>query len=373
MGTRRIMVVIAAVVGCAQLGFAMTGLEAIEATATWLDSTQLKFPQAGSNAGSWPNEKLFTGSIVAGMVGAFDVTGDVNYLDSAVRGGQFLSQAFDWSVDSNNMYYGDQAYALARISQIPGYENKGYRESVEGMYDVISMAGTENYASWFLWEPDYSTGIFYLANHVVAAYEVNAVDKKIWRDGLIVSLGILSDEEAGSPVMALCVATWALAKTGPLDDTLIVKAGCGGLDFWIDKKLSDLPGLVLSHQVPAGELYEGSFYWRFDHTDGDPNTELAVSGYTEDSIYGALALAAIVAQNLQDPNAWPEGVVDGLRSAGTVLLQGVDGTGAVRFHLVLGGSTMFVYAGEMLEALTSIGKLELALAGSQVSPSLPEN
>jgi hypothetical protein len=56
-----------------------------------------------------------------------------------------------------------------------------------------------------------------------------------------------------------------------------------------------------------------------------------------------------------------------------VLLQGVDGTGAVRFHLVLGGSTMFVYAGEMLEALTSIGKLELALAGSQVSPSLPEN
>ena len=200
-------------------------------------------------------------------------------------------------------------------------------------------------------------GIFYLANHVVAAYEVNAVDKKIWRDGLIVSLGMLSDEEAGSPVMALCVATWALAKTGPLDDTLIVKAGCGELDFWNDKKLSDLPGLVLSHQVPAGELYEGSFSDGLTTRTATSIQNWAVSGYTEDSIYGALALAAIVAQNLQDPNAWPEGVVDGLRSAGTVLLQGVDGTGAVRFHLVLGGSTMFVYAGEMLEARRASGSL----------------
>jgi len=142
--------------------------------------------------------------------------------------------------------------------------------------------------------------------------------------------------------MALGIATWALALTGPLDDTLIDPSGTGTA-YWSGKKLADLPGALLSHQVPDGELYAGTFYWRFDHGDGGSGEP--VSGYTEDAIFNTLGL---IAASRGDPALDLDAAID---AAGQALLGGVKSGGKVFEHLWLESSDYYTFGGEMLQVL----------------------
>jgi hypothetical protein len=148
--------------------------------------------------------------------------------------------------------------------------------------------------------------------------------------------------------MALGAATWALAQTGNLDETPVMgaedQASC-----WDGVTLRNLPALLLSHQVPLGEQFAGSFYWRFDHGSGD-SPGLA-AGFTEDAVYGALGLAA--AGSLQD-NLQNQEMRLGVLLAQEALLQGIDAEGAVYEHLCCQGEMRYVFGGELLQALWGI-------------------
>ena len=112
---------------------------------------------------------------------------------------------------------------------------------------------------------------------------------------------------------------------------------------------SDLPALLLSHQVPAGQAYGGSFYWRFDHSEVVPGG--IGYGFTEDVIYATLGLVA--AASAADDGDANEAFVPAITAAQEALLQGVDEEGQVCEHLALVGQTCHAYAGEMLQALWS--------------------
>jgi hypothetical protein len=206
-----------------------------------------------------------------------------------------------------------------------------------------------------------STTVFYLAYHVVAANYVKALYKGIWRNALINYLSKVDDDSADFPVMALGVATWALSTTGPLDDTLIdpssyvescrIFPSGKGTAYWSGKKLADLPAILLSHQVPSGELYTGSFYWRFDHGDG--GLGIPVSGYTEDAIFATLGLISAYKAN---PALDLETAI---HRAGQALLNGVSNEGKVFEHLWLESQDYCTYGGEMLQALGEWAMLKL--------------
>jgi len=290
--------------------------------------------------GSWPAERHFTGSIVAGMVSAYELTGESAYQASAELGGRYILR------HAEGHFYGDEAFALLRFSQIsdgdPWYmHHERLRADVRRFYSVLSNEGrTNDYISEFA-DTEPSTAVFYLANHVVAAYYVDAEDKQTWRQALIDYLAQVDDDSSDFPVMALGIATWALALTGPLDDTLI-PSGTGAA-YWSGKKLADLPDLLLSHQVPDGELYADSFYWRFDHGDGGSGGP--VSGYTEDAIFTTLGL---IAASRGDPALDLDAAI---RAAGQALLGGVRSGGKVFEHLWLVSADYYTYGGEMLQVL----------------------
>ena len=202
--------------------------------------------------------------------------------------------------------------------------------------------GTKAYITDFIGaEP--STMVFYLADYVVAAYYVDAEDKQIWWQNLIDQLSRV-DDSSNFPVMALGIATWALALTGPLDETLIDPSGKRA-SYWDAKKLADLPSLLLSHQVPDGQPYAGSFFWRFDHRD---SSDEVVSGFTEDTIFATLGLVGAAEAN---PDL---GVDAAILAARQALLGGIDSEGKVYEHLWLQGEIYCAYAGEMLQVLAEL-------------------
>jgi len=139
----------------------------------------------------------------------------------------------------------------------------------------------------------------------------------------------------------LGIATWSLAETGPLDDTLIDPYATGIL-YWNGKKLEDLPALLVSHQVPDGDLCAGSFYWRFDHDDGDSGC--CVSGYTEDTIFATLGLIS-ASQTNSDLH-----LDAAINTACQALLDAVNNEGIVVEHLGTQkqNSNCCTYGGEML-------------------------
>jgi hypothetical protein len=155
------------------------------------------------------------------------------------------------------------------------------------------------------------------------------------------------DDESDYPVMALGAATWVLATTGPLDETLVGASG-GYASYWQGILLCDLAPLLLLHQVPQGEPFGGSFYWRFDHTAGPLDPEGVTSGFTEDAIYGTLGLTAAAALATDPPN---EDLEQAVRTAYSALLDGVDDEGKVYEHLSHAGESYYAYSGEMLQGL----------------------
>lgn len=295
----------------------------------------------GMLAGAWPGEEAHTGSMVASLVHAYELTCEESHKLAAVSGGDFILEA------AAGNYYGDEAYALACLSRIDDREKQNlWRAALAGFYrNVRELAegSTAGYISQFD-QTELSRAIFYLANHTIAAFYVGAEDKGIWRSGLLRFLARVDDDTTGFPMAALGVATWALAKTGPLDDSLVDLDG-EGVAYWRDKTLANLPTDLLGHQVSEGDL-AGSFYWRFDHGDGGQG--VVAAGYVEDLAFGALGLVA-VGTVIEDPR-----IDEAIVCARNAFLDAIGEDGVVPEHLWYGGDGYMVYTAYALRALTEL-------------------
>lgn len=297
--------------------------------------------------GSWLEEADFTGSIVAGMVSAYEVTEYAEYKAAAELGGNFILNY------AQGNFYGDEAYALVRLTEIT--TDPTYADAVRDFYNGLD---TYAYIAGFQ-ETDRSNAVFYVAHHTVAAHMVDANDAGVWREALIQYLSQIDDDvayydddvayyESYYPVMSLGVATWALAQTGPLDDTKIDPFGLIGEEYWQGVALSDLPDILASHQVltpsdpnltPSAPNV-GTFYHRFDHAPAGEGFE--ASGYTEDTIFGLLGLIA-AATDERDFN-------EEILSAKVSLCSPVSSDGIVYEH-ISGGASYYTYGGELLQAI----------------------
>jgi len=284
-------------------------------------------------------EMDFTGLIAAGMASAYELIGDNTYKTFAeIVGENILSTAL-------GDFTGDEVFALARLSQISSTPHENlWRTVVSDFYRDVQngIDGTEGYLRQFA-EASPSTAVFHLAYYVIGAYYVDAEDKEIFRCKLINYLSQVDDDCSDSPVMALGIATWALALTGALDDTLIDLSGTGAA-CWNHKKLKDLPELLLSLQVPDGEPYAGSFYRRFDCGDGGTGGFLC--GYTEDAIFATLGLIGVFRD---DPALDLEAAILASQRA---ILDAIDGTGSLCHHREIECSDCYqIHAAEMLQVL----------------------
>ena len=323
-----ILVVAVVVFSCEGIGIALPIHEAVQAIADNLVSEQRL-------DGGWPDSDGFTGSIVAGLVNAYQVTGNVSYKSAAELGGGYIVD----SAEGN--FYGDEAYALARLTDITG--DGTYAQSARDFYDKLD---TYAYISGFK-QTDTSNAVFYVAQHTVAAAKVGAADAPVWREALIQYLSRVVDDSAYYPVMSLGVATWALAQSGPMDDTRIDPFGLIDGDFWVDVTLGDLPEMLLSYQVDSGP-YAGSFYYRFDREG---------SGYTEDTVFGLLGL--ISATDYAGRSFGQEILAGRLAMASSI-----DWTGIASEHIWAGGASYYTYGGEVLQAIPEpVSILLFATAG----------
>jgi hypothetical protein len=278
--------------------------------------------------GSWPGEVDYTGSIVAGMARAYEVVGKDEYKVAAELGGDFILEI------SGGNFYGDEAYALALLSEVTG--DTAYADAVREFYLLVD---TYEYISAYQ-ETDRSNAVFYIAHHAVAAHKVEAADAGVWRQALIDYLSLIADDVAYYPVMSLGVATWALAQTGPLDDTKLDPF------YWGDVALSDLPDILLSHLViNTTEGITGTFYHRFDHTAADE--DFKASGYTEDTVFAVLGLMEATTSEIN----FDEEIV----SAQVILCLPILSDGIVYEHIL--SSTLespasyYVFGGDVLRAL----------------------
>jgi len=323
----------------ANFTFASELSEAITRIANRLEDEQI---QSGDDVGSWPQEAVFTGSIVSGMVDAYELTDESNYQISAQLGGNYIFRTAQYG------FYPEEVLAFTRLSAIADDPlDNVWRAAVSYFYFEIKFGfdgETYGYISAYSGR-DPSEVVISLANHAVAANYVNAKDCDVWRQGLITWLSRV-DDSCAFPVAALGIATWALAKTGPLDETLIDPFGIGA-PYWNMKRLKDLPDLLLSHQVPDGEPGAGSFYWLFDHGDGDLD-EIQVSDYTEDTIFATQGLIAASIAN-PDPN-----MTSAIISARDVLLSSISPDGRISELLSQEGAVYYLYAGEMLNVLKEL-------------------
>ena len=293
--------------------------------------------------GSWPDEADFTGSIVAGMVSAYEVAEYAEYKAAAELGGNFILNY------AQGNFYGDEAYALARLTEIT--TDPAYADTVRDFYNGLD---TYAYIRGYQ-ETDRSNIVFYMAHHTVAAHMVDANDAGVWRQALIQYLSLIDDDVAYYPVMSLGVTTWALAQTGPLDDTKIDPFGLIGEKYWQGVALSDLPDILASHQVftpsdpnltpsdpnlTPSDPNVGTFYHRFDHAPADEGFK--ASGYTEDTIFGVLGLLAAATAE-RDFN-------EEILSAKVSLCSPVSSDGIVYEH-ISGGASYYTYGGELLQAI----------------------
>jgi len=335
--------VVLVVVALGQISMAAQPIdEAVRAVAQRLVTEQMV---EGVGSGSWPDEATLTGSIIAGMVGAYELTCEETFRSSAELGGDYIL-----SIAQGN-FFGDEALALTRLSQIaPDPGSNRWRTAVADFHRTVrnSGGGTSGYVSAF-GSFERSAAVFYLAHHAVAAYYVEAEDRHIWRQGLIDSLSHI-DDSCDFPVTALGAATWALAQTGVLDETPIAASG-QGVAYWKAKALSDLPGLLRGHQVPDGQTGAGSFYWQFGHADDQ-------HGYTEGTIFATRGLLASsrISINL-DP-----GLESAIAAARAALLDGIGTDGKISEQLWQDGSSYYAYGGEMLDVLSEMvvpGDLDL--------------
>lgn len=340
---------------CISVGTLLVGSVAVQADsvqdAMVLAANKLvddQIPEGELEAGAWPAETGFTGSILPGLLETYRVTCNPAYLDTAELAAEYII-----GMGYPGYFYGDETYSLTLLSEFAEDPGDNYwRTVVSGFYEWIRTnepGGTVGYIDAYYQGTTPSVAVFYMAHHVMAAYYADAEDKAIWRDGLVRHLIEVGDDDDyfEYPVTSLGIAVWALAQTGPClaQDTSLVKPGPGGQPYWQGEKMQDLPGLLLGHQVPDGQNYAGTFYWRFDH-DGEPS-----SGYTEDAVYGTLGL---VAADEDDPGT---DYSSAICAAKTMLPQFVyveyPGGGIVYDHINEGAIAQYHYSGELIQALSA--------------------
>ena len=337
--------------------------DAVHTIASNVQSNQVAIQ--GESYGSWPGEEAFMGAIVNGMVSAYIMTGDAVYSGAAWQGAVSMHTYQDFGQWQIYNFYGDQVLAFARLEQLQAEDARfdiwgsvlnQYYDDVQDIGDPFRtdmLFGTKQYIMNGLWQGEISSNVYYLANHAVAAFMADAEDKAIWREGLIKGLALVNDDDAQFPVMGLGAATWALATTGPLDDTPVDPAAEEGSQ-WFGVVLADLPAILLSHQVPVGGFDEGSFYWRYDH--GDAGLGVVAEGYTEDAIYGALGLLA--AWEASDPNdPIHADLEEGVLAAAVAVLSNLKDDGLVYEHLSIedGAQDRLVYASDVLFLIGELG------------------
>ncbi len=331
----------------------------VNLVATWLYDTQDQ--SSGSlSEGSWSPYGDYTGSMVIGLVEAYRRTCNNDFKASALLGGDFIL-AQNSSPPLVFLGYGDDALAFARLSSISDNPlDNQWRSDLATFYQFVKdsvqappsgYGSTTGFISHFYAGTEPSTAVFYLAHHAVAAYYVNAWDKEVWRNAVIAFLSQVDDDVADYPVLALGVATWALAKTGPLSDTNVKLPGLGE-EIWDGVELSDLPDLLLSHQK-SSDPNAGSFFWRFDHTNsvGGVGTD-DTHGYTEDNIFGVLGLAAALKADPDRSNAAQ--IADGIAATKSLLPRAIDPDGSVWGHLWAGSRKRPFYGGRLLTAFSGI-------------------
>ena len=353
----RSILALVAILALPALGTTLTPKEAADLIAARLELEQTK---EGFFQGAWKADLGFMGPITSGMVDANQWTGNAAYDVSAQLAGDFILRDVAQRLSLwGQGFTGDETYALVRLSQTSvDPNNNTWRSALKYFFGLprIYFSSTEEFLEQFDWI-DPSTAVLYLGNYAVAAAYVNDVDKDVWRRAVIERLAYVDNDLASFPVLALGVATWSLAQTGPLDETSIVSSYGSKAPYWIGKTLSDLPALLQSNQVPEGEQFAGSFYWRFDHTNG--NTGEPASGYTEDTIYSVLGLTAVASLDLSSNEMIP--AIDAAKAA---LLNGID-EAVVYSHLFLESEAKNVFAGEMLQVLWAIDQYEEAVAAAQ--------
>lgn len=333
---------------------------------------------SGPNAGSWVDdqgnsEKNFTGPSCAGLIAAYLQNGSSAYLSSATAAANFIV-TYETNLSSGTPnYVGDEAYALARLTEVGG--NTSYAVSVKNFYDSTvrgRAGGTNGYISQLESNytknglPEHSQATFYLAEHTLAAYaaQVNAIDKAAWRNAMIQELGDVTNSDL-FPVEATGVALFALASTGPLDSTLVNPSAQPG-SFWNGVKLSDLPGIVARQQVTTG-LKIGSFNDQLDNP-------AAGTGFAEDAAFATLGLIGAEKQNFLQYNYSTQ-----ILAAQNAMFQGEDATGAIHQDLYDTTTPHFNYInGEVLQAtpepaclaLLGLGALSLRRRRAQPLPPL---
>jgi len=324
MRTEHVLIVMAILLAAGRAAVALPIPQAVQAIGDRLASEQIT---TGALEGTWANQADYTGSIVAGLVNAYQMTGKEAYKSAAELGGAHIL------MQRRDNPYGDEAFALALLTEITA-ENL-YANTVKDFYAGIA---TSRYIQGFD-NADLSAAVFYIAHHAVAAHTVGATDTQIWRDSLIRYLNKVDDDTAFFPVMSLGVATWALCQTGDMDQTRVDLSSPGGADYWQNVRLVDLPGILLSHQVTNGDN-AGSFYYRFDHNAQSPNL---TSGFVEDTVFGTLGLIAA------DQIGWDFN--SDIFAARTTLAAAIGADGIVYEHISAGSASYHLYAGETLSAI----------------------
>jgi hypothetical protein len=327
-----------------------------------LEQSQIK---DGARTGMWPSEPSFAGPPTTGVVCAYQWIGDSAYLQAAELGGTYIL----WVGGSTGHLLGDEAYALAGLSELSeNPKENAWRAALSRFYENLHSPGgitTPEYIN-LLTQGDPSNNVFYVAHHTVAAYYVDDADKEIWRTALIRCLASV-DDRSNYPVQALGVATWALAQTGELGDTLVDSVDSGS--YWSGVALKDLPELLLSHQIPEGEPFAGSFYWHFEHPDSQ--TDVLAGGWTEDAIFGTLGLVAAASGRTGED---AERLRKAIEAAHVVLLQASDADGRVFEHLSRIGSSYYTYGGELLQTLWAVQQYmdRVESAAAEAPGALPQ-
>ncbi len=304
--------------------------------------------------GSWTGETEYLGSMVAGLVNAYNYFGVPSYKTSANSAGTYIQ--------TNTSFTGDEAYALSLLSSIADNPSSNtFRTSLTTFFNTMTTNGTQTKINELNHNVETSEAVLYISRYTVAAYYVNNVDKNVWRDNLIATLAKVTTEDY-YPVGSLGLCVWALAKTGALDSTVI---STDSSSYWYNKTLAELPTILASHQVSSGS-FANSFYWRLDHTNGG-NSIYHNAGYMEDTIWGVLGL---ISAYEYDPVTYD--YADEISKARSVIADGIDGMviadgsvpdGYAYDHIWNGSSYLYLYTGEALEALPEPTSLVLFLGG----------
>ncbi|KKM06581.1 hypothetical protein LCGC14_1742530, partial [marine sediment metagenome] len=212
---------------------------AISRAGAWLVDNQ-------NPGGDW-GEFGFTGECLIGLVNAYEVTGNTDYLDAA-EGAATYAVYDEGGYNAGTGTYTDglfasASYGLTRLSGVNANPaNNIYRTAVMDDFDGLDPTAT---ISWYRTSVEDSYALLDLSRYTVSAFAVDDEDKAEWRDGLIQALWDLDDSD-DAPVMALGAATWALAQTGGLPSGITVSIHGQATT------LDELPGMLAGHQMGDG-------------------------------------------------------------------------------------------------------------------------